>query len=170
MGLLPAGLVVLSFHPSFWLWMCQLLITVSQVTADANLGAWLNKQYGDHDKFEKVLSRVVMQRPHDGYPSPVSLEPLSTTNDFVVDLTQLDYSQNAKHGCPFLKLVASVFFILMKCNLHFNKVSLSIICFLRLSTYGDPGGSLQEHSLQELWPVPWTIESSICQPGKPEHP
>ncbi|CAK9035626.1 Uncharacterized protein SCF082_LOCUS21371 [Durusdinium trenchii] len=69
-----------------------------QVTADGNLGTWLNNIYGDHDKFEKVLSRVVMDRPHEGFPSPVSVEPISTVNEFVVELRQLDYSQHAKHG------------------------------------------------------------------------
>ena len=85
-----------------------------QVTADGNLGTWLNNIYGDHDKFEKVLSRVAMDRPHEGFPSPVSVEPISTVNEFVVELRQLDYSQHAKHGCSLSQLVSERLFKLKK--------------------------------------------------------
>lgn len=85
---------------------------MSEVTQDQNIGNWLSKEYGDRSKFERVLDRVVFQRPSDEVcrdhsSSCISLVPNSTVNEFYVKLNQLDYSSDAKHGC------SSVF-----CHLH----------------------------------------------------
>jgi hypothetical protein len=73
---------------------------IAQVTAEANLGDWLNDEYGDRSKMKRVLERVVMNRPSkDPMPTCVSIEPVESLNECFVDITQLDYGRDAKHGC-----------------------------------------------------------------------
>ena len=73
---------------------------IAQVTAEANLGDWLNEEYGDRSKMKRVLERVVLNRPSkDPMPSCLSIEPVDTLNECFVDITQLDYGRDAKHGC-----------------------------------------------------------------------
>ena len=78
-----------------------LISLLEKVTADQNLGHWLNTEYKDRDKFKGVLDRVVLgQSAHDAPQLPiVSIEPISSVNDMMVGIHQLDYSSEAKHGC-----------------------------------------------------------------------
>ena len=71
------------------------------MTAEQNIGHWLNSEYKDRDKFKGVLNRVVFgQSAPDAPQLPiVSLEPISSVNDMMVGIHQLDYSCEAKHGC-----------------------------------------------------------------------
>lgn len=73
---------------------------VTKVTANTNLGTWLNDEYGDRTKMSAVLDRVVMDRPcKEPIPGLVAIEPLHTLNECFIGIDQLDYGQNAKHGC-----------------------------------------------------------------------
>ena len=69
------------------------------MTAETNLGAWLSAEYGDRLKMKAALERVVWQRKATDCPNLIGIEPLADINEFNVGIYQLDYSQNAKHGC-----------------------------------------------------------------------
>ncbi|CAK9017407.1 Uncharacterized protein SCF082_LOCUS13627 [Durusdinium trenchii] len=88
------------------IWEC-----FQQVTANTNLGTWLNDEYGDRTKMSAVLDRVVMDRPcKEPIPGLVAIEPLHTLNECFIGIDQLDYGQNAKHGYfPHMATVATHF-------------------------------------------------------------
>ena len=97
------------------------LSLVSQVTAEQNLGAWLNEEYGDRSKMKAALDRVVWARKADP-PVLIGIEPLATINKCNVGIHQLDYSKDAKHGCCLVE----------------NCQSVQVSCTLELSTFIQP--------------------------------
>ena len=65
------------------------------MTAEQNIGEWLRDNYGDKDKFKRVLERVVYSRNScdvdDKSHMAISLAPTTTINEMYVRLDQLDY-------------------------------------------------------------------------------
>lgn len=82
----------------FFLVSMSLKQTWLKVTQDMNLGQWLNSEYSDRDKFERVISRIVHSRVAPPVQE-VTVIPTDSVNDMVVTVDQLDYSVSAKHGC-----------------------------------------------------------------------
>ena len=71
------------------------------MTSEQNIGEWLNARYPDRRSFLRVIEKVVLERTSDELmPAVVSVAPTSTINEMFVGLHQLDYSKEAKHGCP----------------------------------------------------------------------
>lgn len=78
-----------------------------QVIEEKNIGKWLSDQYGDRDRFKKVIERVVYDRGDafgDRLHQCVTLIPNATVNEMYVKLCQLDYSEDAKSGCCLVKV------------------------------------------------------------------
>ena len=69
-----------------------------KVTAERNIGKWLNDQYRSRDHMQNAIHRILMARDAPEERKPISLAPTQTMNDFWVTLDQLDYSKDAKHG------------------------------------------------------------------------
>ncbi|CAL1129964.1 unnamed protein product [Cladocopium goreaui] len=69
-----------------------------RVTANDNIGKWLNDEYGNHEKMTIAIDRVVLSRDAPVEHRCVSLVPTQSLNELWVSLDQLDYSCNAKHG------------------------------------------------------------------------
>lgn len=88
-------------HLMCWCQSYAFSILCTKVTAETNLGAWLNDEYGDRKKMAAVLDRVVTSRFSilQNMPDILSIEPLATLNECFVGIQQLDYGPNAKHGC-----------------------------------------------------------------------
>ena len=73
------------------------------MTKHKNVGVWLNERYPNSDVFASAIHKIVKLRPSDTVaPSVVSVAPTCTVNELFVSLDQLDFSQNAKHGCHLI--------------------------------------------------------------------
>lgn len=109
-----------------------LYITLAKVTADQNIGEWLNEKYADRDKFQKVLNRAVYERASDDADDrtsmAVKLAPTSTVKEMFIRLDQLDYSADAKHGCYL-----AIFLCVVPYFDHDNWFSLSALICLALT-------------------------------------
>lgn len=74
-----------------------------QVTRDQNIGEWLNARYKDPSAFASAIRSIVMSRAYGPTeappPTPVRIAPNATLNELYVELDQLDFSRQAKHGC-----------------------------------------------------------------------
>ena len=94
--------VVFITWPPLKLQSLKVQLPAPQVTEERNIGKWLTEHYGDHDRFQKVIQRVVYDRVSqfkDHCGDVVTLIPNASVQEMYVKLCQLDYSEDAKSGC-----------------------------------------------------------------------
>ena len=77
---------------------CLLELAHNGVTANQNIGEWLNTEYGDRDRLQNAIERMVESREVKEERRLLNLVPNETMNDFWLSLIQLDYSKDAKYG------------------------------------------------------------------------
>ena len=122
---------------------------LSQVTSENNLGTWLNEEYGDCTKMKAALERVVWARKATDCPCLIGIEPVATINECMVGIHQMDYSQDAKHGCCLIEIIVES--VHASHNIELSTFIQPVFSWqLRLSPHGHSDPALQEHPLPKL--------------------
>ena len=81
-----------------------------KVTADQNVGQWLNETYPQRSSFRAVIDRVLFGGPENIPNGLVSMAPNQSENDLRIGLHQLCYGTQAKFGCYLPLLIHIIVF------------------------------------------------------------
>ena len=116
-------------------WVC-LLPTVAEhvaehveVTANENIGEWLNKEYSCSTRFANAIDRAVDARAAPVEHSCLSLVPTESLGEFWLSLKQLDYSAHAKHGSCLVFHLTSIHSVCISLS------AIGVLCCLAFSLF-----------------------------------